>query len=666
MNFFESQDRARRNSVLLVVLLAAAAVSIVLLLYVGLHLFLRGGLSWPPDWRLLADTAAGVLAVIVAGSLYKIAALAAGGGAAVAESMGGRLLSADSASADERRLLNIVAEMALASGCPPPPVYAMPGGSVNAFAAGNKIGNAVIGVTEGAMRALSREEMQGVIAHEFSHIINGDMKFNIRLMGIIHGVMLLSLIGYFLLRGAMYSSFSSRERGGGAMAMMAAGLGLIIAGSAGAFFGSWIRAAVSRQREYLADASAVQFTRNPRGIGGALQKIAALSGMQLSKDPKAAACAHLFFAEGAALGFAHMMATHPPIDERIRRVLPDWDGSIAPAPPPDSSRSSAAALNSESSAAAGFASMHSSSSSPPLNAREESSAESSATKESSPPDLFAAIFGGGEKAEELLPSVGAADPARFAAAEKILRALPPELQDALADGYSARALAYAMLLSPDSDCRRAQLQYLRDAADRGVYALTGRLAPVVARLPRPSRLPLLMQTLPALRSLSPNQSEMFSQNMSSLIAADRKVDLFEWSLEAALSHFLWDSGDVAAESRRLSATEAMEYSLSLLAQAADSRRAAEVFACAAAGLRPRLHYDSAPFSPRRLTLAMRRLDDLPPLRKQEFLQAAADCASHDGMINADEGVLLRAYAVLLDCPLPLFCGDKGESAAGEK
>ena len=331
MNFFAAQDKARHNTALLVLLFAAAAAGLVALLYVAAHLFLvKEPLSWTTisgEW--LINIMVGVGALISIGTIYKTLVLASGGGAAVAESMGGRLLSSP-ATAAERQLHNIVGEMALAAGCPMPRVYIMPDDNINAFAAGTKIGNAVIGVTRGAMNAFSRDEMQGVIAHEFSHIMNGDMRLNLRLIGIIHGIMLLSYLGYFLLRSSLYSSFSS-NRNAAAAAMPIAGLVLIVAGAAGAFFGGLIRAAVSRQREYLADAAAVQYTRNPQGIGGALQKIGVKYG--LIKHPNAAECAHMFFANGIAAGFSNMLASHPPIEKRIARVLPDWDGTVESTPP---------------------------------------------------------------------------------------------------------------------------------------------------------------------------------------------------------------------------------------------------------------------------------------------------------------------------------------------
>ncbi|MGU9951385.1 MAG: M48 family metallopeptidase [Gammaproteobacteria bacterium WSBS_2016_MAG_OTU1] len=660
MNFFESQQQARRKTGLLVLLLLAAAAAIISLLYLAVHFALAHSEQSPivdfPNWDLLGKVSLFVLTLIGLGSLYKIIALS-GGGAAIAESMGGRLLSSPTDNS-ERQLLNIVSEMALASGCPTPPVYIMPDEGINAFAAGDKLGNAVIGVTHGAKNVLTRDEMQGVIAHEFSHVLNGDMKFNLRLIGIIHGVMLLSLLGSLFFRGGLYSSFGSRSRNNGAPAIMMAGVALMVVGAVGAFFGSMIRAAISRQREFLADASAVQFTRNPHGIANALQKIAAMS-THFNERPQAKQFAHMFFSNAIALGFSNMMSSHPPLDKRIKKILPNWDGNINVKLPknvvsPDSDaapHATAAPLAGLNATGGGgsemLSAMHD------TNRHAEGVPSNSASDSASElPDLFGAIFGDNEDAKNILPTAGATTVAGFAAAEKILTALPPIIKDALTNPYSARALIYAMLLDDkNTECRHAQCKHLESFADTGVYELTQQLAPHISALPRPLRLPLLLQTLPALRQLSMAQYELFVRNLTVLITADEKIDLFEWSLEAVLLHYLEESFG-ASKYKLPPAKAATEYALSLLAKAADSDNAENAFMAAATHIKSQLVYDKSPFVPQKLMLAMRRVSKNSPAAKQAFMQAAAECAAHDGIINSDEGILLRAFAAMLDCPLP--------------
>src|SRR3990167_8556858 len=285
MNFFESQDRAHKNTVLLVVLFVLAVIALIIMTnlllmvvfgYINSEQVRDGGtLIRQMDWQTFVAVGAGVGVVVFAGSLYKIIALSAGG-RVVAESLDGQLIPRNTQDLNQRKLLNVVEEMAIASGTPAPPVYLLANErGINAFAAGLSPRDAVIGVTQGAIERLSREQLQGVIAHEFSHIFNGDMRLNIRLMGALNGILILGIVGYYLMYSA---SFSGRRRGNdnSGAAIMALAVGLMVIGFAGTFFGGLIKAAVSRQREYLADASAVQFTRNPMGIAGALKKIGGL------------------------------------------------------------------------------------------------------------------------------------------------------------------------------------------------------------------------------------------------------------------------------------------------------------------------------------------------------------------------------------------------------
>ena len=275
------------------------------------------------------------LALIAGGSLFKIAQLS-GGGTVVAERLGGRRVYPNTTDPTERRLLNVVEEMALASGVPVPPVFMLrEEKGINAFAAGFSPSDSVIGVTRGSAQQLTRDQLQGVIAHEFSHILNGDMRLNLRLMGVLYGILLMGLVGreLFLRR--------SRERmaGGAAVArdnviyLVLIGLTFMVLGFLGCFFGNLIKAAVSRQREFLADASAVQFTRNPEGIAGALKRIGAAvfgSPHRIPEPPRRATCTL-----PRASPVSTLFATHPPLNARIRAIDPDWDGKFPPPAPDD-------------------------------------------------------------------------------------------------------------------------------------------------------------------------------------------------------------------------------------------------------------------------------------------------------------------------------------------
>ena len=499
IDFFESQEVARRQTGRLVVLFASAVVAMVALVYALVVTLLgfqgtdpvTGSTIWIPQWgdpQLLFGVVIGVGAIVGGGSLYKIGQLR-GGGHVVAEQLGGRPLSGDTTDPHERKLLNVVEEMAVASGTPTPPVYLLENeGGINAFAAGFTPSDAVIGVTRGAMEQFPRDELQGVIAHEFSHILNGDMRLNIRLMGVLHGILIIGILGYFLLRSSLYSGAvrgrSSRDQG--AMVWLGLGVGLTAIGFLGSFFGNWIKASVSRQREFLADSSAVQFTRNPQGIAGALKRIGGFATGSRLSSPNTPEASHLFF--GQALGRS-LFATHPPLEERIRRLDPAF-----------------------------------------------SSATGAAEREASPPtkDGVASFTSDGSRRVDVAGQVGRPTRAHLGYAESLLARLPEVIRQAAHESYGARALVYGLLLDRDDAVRRAQLADLEEHADPGVARLTAELVSPMASLPPESFLPLMDLLVPALRQLSADQYAVFNANVDRLIRADDRIDLFEWTLQRLL------------------------------------------------------------------------------------------------------------------------------------
>lgn len=346
-DFFDRQDVARRNTTRLVILFVLAVLAIMasvdLLLAATMGYLARDPRTGAIDWTLAADpqllglAVVGTLILVGGGSLYKTAQLR-GGGRIVAEQLGGRRLNPDSRVPAERQLLNVVEEMAIASGSPAPPVYLLDQeDGINAFAAGFTPADAVIGVTRGAAERLTRDELQGVIAHEFSHIFNGDMRLNIRLIGLLHGILIIGLLGYFILRMTAFSGRGRRSKqGSSALPLLALGAGLMAVGFFGTFFGNLIKAAVSRQREFLADASAVQFTRQPEGLAGALKKIGGAATGSTIQSPNAPEASHMFFGR-ATSGFSALFSTHPPLAARIRVIEPAWDGTF-PTMSPDTDR----------------------------------------------------------------------------------------------------------------------------------------------------------------------------------------------------------------------------------------------------------------------------------------------------------------------------------------
>ena len=483
MDFFEHQERARKSSGRLVLLFFLAVAGIVASVYLAVMLLvvrLEVGL-WEPRVFFLITTV--VLAVVASGSLYKSAQLR-GGGAVVARRLGGRRVDSDSTDLLERRVLNVVQEIAIASGTPMPDVYVLdhePG--INAFAAGHSEGDAVIGVTRGAMEKLTRDELQGVMGHEFSHLLNGDMKLNLRLMGVIHGILLIGIIGRVMMHGGG-GRRSRRDRDGGGQIVLL-GLALFAIGYIGTFFGGLIKAAVSRQREFLADASAVQFTRNPEGISHALAKIGGLPHGSRMATSLAAEASHMFFGDGMAQRMSSALATHPPLAERIKRIDPSFAGQFEQVAQdfvalPAADEASMGALS-----LAGAATV---------------SPGAGGARTDRPPT----VAPGGGVAPSGLDLIGRPGPDHIERARALWESAPEPVRAAARDRDGALALAYTVLLAPAGPERERQLALVR-AADPAAATTMTALAPAAARLDPAARLPVLEVTAAALATLAPER-----------------------------------------------------------------------------------------------------------------------------------------------------------------
>jgi Zn-dependent protease with chaperone function len=641
MDFFEHQEVARKSTGRLVTLFVLAVLGLTGMTYLvvaGFFAFLTAEDAvtaadlW--NWRILLGVGLGILVVVGGAILTRVSQLSAGG-QVVAEMLNGRRLDASSADPKEQRLLNVVEEMAIASGSPVPPVYMLdhePG--INAFAAGHTIDDAVIGMTRGALDTLSRDELQGVVAHEFSHILNGDMRLNIRLMGVLYGILVIGLVGWLVLRSTLWSGGGRRSRDGGAalIAIMGLGVSLVVIGWIGTFFGQLIKAAVSRQREYLADASAVQFTRNPDGIGGALRKIAGYAHGSAMDNPQAAEVGHMLFGEG----LRGLYATHPPIDERIRRIDPALlEGARAPAA---ASRRRTAPV-----AVAGMAG---------FGGAGAGSEPGRPSRGDLPPPRTQA---------DLLDQLGQPTPDHVAYARELIASIPQALRDAAHEPYSARALVYALLLDADPAVREAQRVRLLQGAEPPVYETTGQLAPLVDRLDRRCRLPLVDMALPALGQITPAQFEAFRSNVWALVGADQQVSIYEWVLLRVVLHHLERHFGVAARSRvrhhslgRLAHPCAVVLSALAHEGSASAPEAQAAFDAGASALRsPGLRLlPPAQASAAHLDPALATLESLAPAPKRAFLLACARTVAADHQVTPEEAELFRALADSLDCPVP--------------
>ncbi|MDW7709686.1 MAG: M48 family metallopeptidase [Deferrisomatales bacterium] len=647
MDFFEHQDKARKNTKVLVFYFAIAVACIIAAVYIASLLIFYGTQSRPQpgvptpelvlwDPKLFFYVVLGTLGVVIIGSLYKTAVLAKGG-SAVAESLGGRLVNSNTTHPEERKLRNVIEEMAIAAGVPVPKIYVLDDEKgINAFAAGHAPGDAAIGVTRGCMTLLSRDELQGVIGHEFSHILNGDMRLNLRLMGVVFGILCLGVVGRILLFSRSRSSSKDKNP------LMLLGLALIIIGAIGVFFGRLIQAALSRQREFLADASSVQFTRNPAGLSGALQKIGS-AGSRV-ESAHAGEASHMFFENGLSKPFLGILATHPPLDERIRAIDPGWDGTFQ--------QGSVTAVEAEA----------------PRGAVKPPPSRFPFPPIPGMPDASVGAAGFAPNRVEVgavLPNLGKPTPLHVRYAVELRNSFPETVRSAAREPLAAAALIYAMLLSPDEPLRAKQLTELAKRTAPGVGETTAALWPEVAPVAARARLPLANLALPALRHLRPDEAEQFSQALQWLMESDEKIQVFEFVLQKIVRrHLAPQSGETRSTSTQYHTLKPLVRDCSVVLSAlanAGNRDAGEVekaFRTGAPHLRAKA--DGLQLLPREecglepLDAALERLALAVPQIKKDLLEACVHVVGADGLIEEREAELLRAVADTLDCPIPPF------------
>ncbi|MFT7491907.1 MAG: Zn-dependent protease with chaperone function [Pseudohongiellaceae bacterium] len=687
MNFYEHQDLARRQTKRLLIIFAIALMGlIVLTAYVvagigymlGLHnarfdSYQTAQSIWSIsaqvfDWQYLGLIAFGVLSVVFIASAFRMIQLSAGG-KVVAEQLGGRLINANPRDVLEKRLLNVVEEMAIASGTSVPSIYLIDETGINAFAAGFQSADAVIGVTRGALENLDRDELQGVIAHEFSHILNGDMRLNLRLVAMVYGIIVIANTGRYL----MYArSRSNRDR----VKTLSIGIALMALGYLGIFFGNLVKAAISRQREFLADASAVQYTRSNAGIGGALKKIGGCLNVPSIRhewqDKDVNEFSHMLFSQGLHFNFFNnWMATHPPLNERIKRIDPSWDGSFtAPARAPERTpiTEAEAAFKSTSVSKFGLATVGGTSlnnnvdilgSVAGANAKARSFSRSGVlnTSNLSVDALVNAINHSGD------PS--AATIKKASNELNHLKAGFELLCEKIHEPYTARGLVFSMLLDSDSSVRQQQWANIKKNQSQQLLKQTAFVYCQLTLLQPTQPMMLLDLALPILKVLSDAQYKTFKIQLLALIKMDKKIEVREWALYHLVDHHCRPRGLIQWQSVSLkNCKPAVARLLSALANVGcvvdceDNDAVAE---------RPKKIFElvidsdfdfTLPWYPPNalttelLTQSLEQVRHLRPLQKPQLLKACAKIIQHDGIIDARELELITCIAKVIDCPLP--------------
>jgi Zn-dependent protease with chaperone function len=632
MNFFERQAEARRASRRLVALFVLAVLAVVcavdaVVFFVLAHLeadvLIEGATVW--QWMarnpgLVIVTSLLVLSIIVVASLYKTAALSGGGGA-VARMLGGVRISPDTTDVAERRLLNVVEEMAIASGVPMPEVYLLEQErGINAFAAGHNPSDAAIGVTRGALDTLNRAELQGVIAHEFSHILNGDMRLNVRLIGLLFGLFAISVIARTVMRIAPRGN----DRRGAAGTIILIAAAIFVIGYVGLFFGRIIQAAVARRRETLADASAVQFTRDPTGLRNALVKIAASDAGSRLKHPEADEAAHMLF----AVGSGRLFATHPPLLERIKALDPHFDAAEI-----DRVRARLDA---------------------PVARDEPARTESAGTRLG---DLLNVPAAG------LVKTIANPSMAHLRLARTLREQLPQPLVQAARHSHAARALLLALALDVKGEARERQKRFIAEQLDEDTVAYLNGLEPYVEELAPELRLPALMQTFPALRQLPREERLRLLACLNGMLQREGELSVHRYVLRKLAQMHLRDSIEPNVRMGQLS-LEAVRGDAQVLFSViarfghADEVEARRAYEAGMHQLYPRVRPAFAmpvPWPPA-LDVALSRLDRLLPAGKEQLLDALLKTIAHDQRLTLGEAELLRAVCATLHCPLPPLLG----------
>ena len=625
MDFFQHQAKAKSRTFLLVILYCLGLLGLTPVI-VGVMLLFCRFMDVEPNPEIIFSSIGCILVMVITGSLCKTVQLSADGGRGIAESLGGRQVCASTPDLAERQLYNVAEEMALAAGVPVPTLYILDKErSINAFAAGFSPNAAVIGVNRGTVELLTRDELQGVVAHEFSHILNGDMRMNMRLIGILYGLQQVTLNGYYATRFAWFLAQCGMFPLLLAIPVALIGLALMIIGYIGVLFSAVIQAAISRQREYLADASAVQYTRNPDGIVGTLKKIGAPNIGSNVRHPRAAEASHLFFGNTCGLfSLGTLLATHPDLTTRIRRIDSRFDGWF---PPLVDTRPKPKVY------------VHKSKTANFLKHQPTTGSKQSVTKH-----------------------IGEVNIANMLTARALLDAIPKDISVSADDPLTAQAVFFALLLDPDEEVQDRQFNQILMAGSDFLMKETRQLSTKIRSMPEHEKISLAQRISATLREMTAPQYRKFSRILDLLIAADPGTNLFEYTIQAMLLRDLDIHFGLAKQLRvrhttltsvRVPVVSVLSYlAYSGHTSQSDSRKAFSA-AMRELGLSEPMLLP-VEITARRFDKSLRTLAEASPALKQQIFSALMTCIRHDGKITPKEAGLIRAIAAMLVIPIPML------------
>ncbi len=654
MNFFEQQDKARKKTFWLVLYFLLAIFFIILaidLVVVGAIIYTNPApyvkvtnfgylLNHEAVFNLVIMTALAVSPVIVfiiiLGTILKIFALS-GGGVSVANMVNATPISPNTTDFLEKRFVNIVEEMSIAAGTPVPQLFVMENEpAINAFVAGYKPEDTVMVVTKGALTQLSRDELQGVVGHEFSHVYNGDMHINLKLMGILGGLLMIGQAGYFLLRffgNSNSRSSSDRTDGRIAIAVIIIGIGLLVIGYIGLFFGRLIKAAVSRERELLADASSVQYTRNPQGIIFALKRIQKSEKGTNLNTKNVEDVSHLCFGSARWVMFNNLLATHPPLDKRIEILDPQ--GEFANVPLKDL----------------------------------KDDLKSTTEKKSPQTSLNTLGMIGGAtvlagtgmvqtSVSNIQSSIGKPTNDNVMVAQKLLAHIPDSVKDVSHDPAKVENIYYALVLSELEDKTEKIIQILQKEIASDDLKQVLDLGKLFMNLPKAAQLPLIDISMPAFKSNTQEKRASIVQTVQKIMAVGEKK-LFEFTLLSLLQKSMQDKIPKDSKVKYNDFKPVLtEVSLLIIAvlkvTTQDESKQNSEFVRLMKNFtdnnieRPAI--GSA--QPIKFQEVLSTLNQLAPLCKEKLINTLLDAISEDGVINLSEAELVRAIAANLDCPIP--------------